>query len=136
MTLNVIFVCKTNDVLAVRKAAADEQALDELKALPAEGKPHGVDRCVSPPTKKARLKTDYYNWRRGRDSNSGWDRSHDGFQDRCIKPLCHLSISTDFIWAISLNRNKAALCRRYWLLRYGCSLSRPSCCAAISRPLH
>ena len=40
MTLNVIFVCKTNDVLAVRKAAADEQALDELKALPAEGKPH------------------------------------------------------------------------------------------------
>ena len=52
MTLNVIFVCKTNDVLAVRKAIADEQALDELKALPAEGKPHGADRCVSPPTKK------------------------------------------------------------------------------------
>ena len=52
MTLNVIFVCKTNDVLAVRKAAADEQALDELKALPAEGKPRGADRCISPPTKK------------------------------------------------------------------------------------
>ena len=64
MTLNVIFVCKTNDVLAVRKATADEQALDELKALPAEGKPHGVDRCVSPPIKKARLKTDCYKWRR------------------------------------------------------------------------
>ncbi len=64
MTLNVIFVCKTNDVLAVRKAAADEQALDELKALPAEGKPRGADRCVSPPTKKARLKTDCYKWRR------------------------------------------------------------------------
>ena len=59
MTLNVIFVCKTNDVLAVRKAAADKQALDELKALPAEDKPHGADRCVSPPTKKARLKTDF-----------------------------------------------------------------------------
>ncbi len=53
MTLNVIFVCKTNDVLAVRKAAADEQALDELKALPAEDKPRGADRCVSPPTKKS-----------------------------------------------------------------------------------
>ena len=38
MTLNVIFVCKTNDVLAVRTATADEQALDELKALPAENK--------------------------------------------------------------------------------------------------
>ena len=38
MTLNVIFVCKTNDVLAVRKAIADEQALDELKALPRENK--------------------------------------------------------------------------------------------------
>ena len=64
MTLNVIFVCKTNDVLVVRKATADEQALDELKALPAEDKPHGADRCVSPPTKKARLKTDRYKWRR------------------------------------------------------------------------
>ena len=53
MTLNVIFVCKTNDVLAVRKATADEQALDELKALPAEDKPRGADRCVSPPTKKS-----------------------------------------------------------------------------------
>ncbi len=33
------------------------------------------------------------NWRRGRDSNSGRGRPLDGFQDRCIKPLCHLSIS-------------------------------------------
>ena len=31
-------------------------------------------------------------WRRGRDSNSGRGRPLDGFQDRCIKPLCHLSI--------------------------------------------
>ena len=31
------------------------------------------------------------NWRRGRDSNSGRGRPLDGFQDRCIKPLCHLS---------------------------------------------
>ena len=31
------------------------------------------------------------NWRRGRDSNSGRTRILDGFQDRCIKPLCHLS---------------------------------------------
>ncbi len=53
MTLNVIFVCKTNDVLAVRKAAADEQALDELQALPAENKPLGAVRCASPPMKKS-----------------------------------------------------------------------------------
>ena len=39
MTLNVIFVCKINDVLAERSATADEQALDELQALPAENKP-------------------------------------------------------------------------------------------------
>lgn len=31
-------------------------------------------------------------WRRGRDSNSGRVRTLDGFQDRCIKPLCHLSV--------------------------------------------
>ena len=35
-------------------------------------------------------------WRRGRDSNSGWGRPHDGFQDRCIKPLCHLSMVSPF----------------------------------------
>ncbi len=34
----------------------------------------------------------FNNWRRGRDSNSGRGRPLDGFQDRCIKPLCHLSI--------------------------------------------
>ena len=38
----------------------------------------------------------FNNWRKGRDSNSGRDRSLDGFQDRCIKPLCHLSILTLF----------------------------------------
>ena len=30
-------------------------------------------------------------WRRGRDSNPGWALTHDGFQDRCIQPLCHPS---------------------------------------------
>ena len=42
MTLNVIFVCKINDVLAERRATADEQALDELQALPAENKQSAV----------------------------------------------------------------------------------------------
>jgi hypothetical protein len=31
-------------------------------------------------------------WRRGRDSNSRSDCSDAGFQDRCIQPLCHLSV--------------------------------------------
>ena len=43
-------------------------------------------------TKKRPKRAFFFNWRRGRDSNSGWGRPHDGFQDRCIKPLCHLSI--------------------------------------------
>ena len=30
-------------------------------------------------------------WRIGRDLNPRWGCPHDGFQDRCIKPLCHLS---------------------------------------------
>lgn len=38
MTLNVIFICKTNDISAARNAGAFKQALDELQALPAEGK--------------------------------------------------------------------------------------------------
>lgn len=29
--------------------------------------------------------------RRGRDSNPGWSYPHSGFQDRCNRPLCHLS---------------------------------------------
>lgn len=29
--------------------------------------------------------------RRGRDSNPGWTCIHAGFQDRCNRPLCHLS---------------------------------------------
>ncbi len=30
-------------------------------------------------------------WRRGWDSNPRWYRYHAGFQDRCLKPLGHLS---------------------------------------------
>ena len=30
-------------------------------------------------------------WRRGWDSNPRWHRCHAGFQDRCLKPLGHLS---------------------------------------------
>ncbi len=33
----------------------------------------------------------FANWRREWDSNPRWTYAHDGFQDRCIKPLCHLS---------------------------------------------
>ena len=32
------------------------------------------------------------NWRRGRDSNPGWSCPHNGFRDRPIQPLWHLSI--------------------------------------------
>ena len=32
-------------------------------------------------------------WRRGWDSNPRWARTHAGFQDRCIQPLCHLSVA-------------------------------------------
>src|SRR3954470_7790000 len=30
-------------------------------------------------------------WRRGWDSNPRWACTHGGFQDRCLKPLGHLS---------------------------------------------
>ena len=32
-------------------------------------------------------------WRRGWDSNPRYARAHAGFQDRCLKPLGHLSRS-------------------------------------------
>ncbi len=51
--------------------------------------------------KSALLGALFNNWRKGRDSNSGRDRSLDGFQDRCIKPLCHLSILTLFTCSTS-----------------------------------
>ena len=41
--------------------------------------------------KKAASQRLYLKWRRGRDSNSWRTCALDGFQDRCIKPLCHLS---------------------------------------------
>src|SRR5438045_6247950 len=31
-------------------------------------------------------------WRRGWDSNPRWACTHGGFQDRCLKPLGHLSL--------------------------------------------
>src|ERR1041384_969448 len=31
-------------------------------------------------------------WRRGRDSNPRWPLSHNGFQDRRDRPLCHPSV--------------------------------------------
>lgn len=51
-------------------------------------------------------------WRRGRDSNSGWDRSHDGFQDRCIKPLCHLSVFQ--LEALATVVSETPFQRRFW----------------------
>ena len=32
-------------------------------------------------------------WRRRWDSNPRWTFTHVGFQDRCIKPLCHSSVA-------------------------------------------
>ena len=107
MTLNVIFVCKINDVLAERRATADEQALDELQALPAENKQkRRLMRISAAKTKKASQFEMLNKWRRGRDSNSGWGRAHDGFQDRCIKPLCHLSGVLRFLKNFLLKRSK------------------------------
>jgi hypothetical protein len=34
-------------------------------------------------------------WRRGRDSNSRGSCEPSGFQDRCIQPLCHLSVPVE-----------------------------------------
>lgn len=35
-------------------------------------------------------------WRRARDSNPRWAQTHNGFQDRRIKPLCQPSGTPDF----------------------------------------
>ena len=61
-------------------------------------------------------------WRRGRDSNSGWDRSHDGFQDRCIKPLCHLSVFQ--LEALATVVSETSFQRRFWPPRNPGGLSR------------
>ena len=46
------------------------------------------------------LRTTRAGWRREWDSNPRWYRYHAGFQDRCLKPLGHLS-KTDSVpsWA-------------------------------------
>ena len=39
---------------------------------------------------------DYILWRRGRDSNPGRGSTLNGFQDRRIRPLCHLSEAAQY----------------------------------------
>ena len=53
------------------------------------------------------------NWRRGRDSNSGRGCPLDGFQDRCIKPLCHLSINTYTFKTFTKPSQKTSFYRRF-----------------------
>ena len=44
-------------------------------------------------------------WRRGRDSNPRSEQTDNGFQDRRIRPLCHLSVYGIVRW--TLGRRKA-----------------------------
>lgn len=48
-------------------------------------------------------------WRRGRDSNPRYDCSHNGFRDRPIRPLWHLSVAMAYRCA---HANTQALIRR------------------------
>ena len=48
----------------------------------------------------------FFCWRKGGDSNSRRTRALDGFQDRCIKPLCHLSILHIYLIIISVNEKR------------------------------
>ena len=45
-------------------------------------------------------------WRRGWDSNPRWACTHGGFQDRCLKPLGHLSLI-----GVRLSRAADGLCK-------------------------
>src|ERR1041385_6249046 len=51
----------------------------------------------------------FFFWRRGRDSNPRWRLSHNGFQDRRDRPLCHPSgrqikiKNKDLLPSVSLN---------------------------------
>ena len=67
-------------------------------------------------------------WRRGRDSNSGRGRPLDGFQDRCIKPLCHLSIKIHNIEDILKTVIKLRFIDDLRLIAGGSALRQSSLC--------
>ena len=82
---------------------------------------------VSPHTKKS-PKPGHSLWRRGRDSNSGRGRPLDGFQDRCIKPLCHLSIKIHNIEDILKTVIKLRFIDDLRLIAGGSALRQSSLC--------
>ncbi len=93
-------------------ANASSSSFIRLSALPACFRPPFIRRqTLFPeflshfPKKNTGLKPVFFCWRKGRDSNSGRARTLDGFQDRCIKPLCHLSILT-MCFIIIFNENR------------------------------
>ena len=50
-------------------------------------------------------------WRKERDSNPRWGSPHAGFQDRCLKPLDHLSILLGFQMWFFENRRALAFAK-------------------------
>ena len=84
--LDIIYIDAKGKVLEIH----DRKPLDETASgviLMSETPPRGADfggaRDAFADPRGA--------WRRGWDSNPRWHRCHAGFQDRCLKPLGHLS---------------------------------------------
>ena len=50
-------------------------------------------------------------WRKGWDSNPRYPCRHAGFQDRCLKPLGHPSVTSD------INHPAEGISRKSWLAR-------------------
>jgi hypothetical protein len=50
-------------------------------------------------------------WRKGWDSNPRYPCRHAGFQDRCLKPLGHPSVTSD------INHPVEGISRKSWLAR-------------------
>ena len=54
----------------------------------------------------------FHFWRREWDSNPRWYRYHAGFQDRCLKPLGHLSVVLRFAGLSTKRRGGSCMARR------------------------
>ena len=54
--------------------------------------------------KQSQYTDSVFKWRRNRDSNPRYARTHDGFQDRSNQPLWHSSISIQLAYLLMLSQ--------------------------------
>ena len=72
-------------------AAATSRAVSDRSSLMTSGSGKSLNSRTHRGVKGGVIQLGIANWRRRWDSNPRWTFTHVGFQDRCIKPLCHSS---------------------------------------------